>query len=352
MYCFHRNKGDSLDENLIDFIQERKCLVFLVGTSGSGKTHSMKEIIDRVVDEKARVRIVELLDEKTEREHENGVLLKSDIIKAISKRRTKKTQFNSTSSRSILIVELDDIIFVDLLGTECYIDNESIFSNTTMLHLRIAIRKLANDEFVSFRECKLLQIIGKAMKMKQRRIIFIGCVKDNNDKDINSLFANLNLVSVKKLYKVEEMSKSERNEKERTMSDNEKKLIEINQELRVENGNLKIEIERLIDEMEILKTQMVKKKLNPVIPFDFSFRLQDRHNFLEARMTEQEKKYMLKLAREYSAHQWNPLGAKPIKDMINAINSYVQDRSDENKQVLDKCKSEFNRRLFDIDTHN
>ena len=96
-------------------------------------------------------------------------------------RKTKETVLNKNSSRSALIIVIDNYIILDLMGSEKVDMNdiEGINANKTLLALTRVIIALSNkNNHVPYRESVLTTYIGTYLKTNT--CVFIGCIDESD----------------------------------------------------------------------------------------------------------------------------------------------------------------------------
>ena len=149
--------------------KEEPTTILAYGTSGSGKTHTITNLLERVIrsrpgpflkisiQEIYRDRCQELLcRDEVQRENVSRVLAKH-----LKNRKTCATPLNPKSSRSHFIIQLDHITLIDLPGSEPYTNRELLMdqTNSSLFFLREYLQKKACEEFQTGRDCALSKFL-------------------------------------------------------------------------------------------------------------------------------------------------------------------------------------------------
>ena len=144
--------------------------------------------------------------------------MRNKIEDILTRRETKSTINNSTSSRSHLVIKMkindQDCVFIDLAGSERLkifnnkeILRESININKGLLGIGSVINSLYNkNRYIPYRSSKLTRILKEFLDMK---VIFMGCIKVDRNDYVNESLNTLNYMQ--RLSKVKNICRINRN---------------------------------------------------------------------------------------------------------------------------------------------
>ena len=158
------------DEKLFSFVSHNQPITLLFyGESNSGKTFSLQWFLKLLLRSKkliypVKVKCVEVYNndvfdlmynrrrvkyvyEQFTRNITSDQELAREIRTILHLRSTKSTYYNKVSSRSHMILCVQDYCIVDLAGHEKHIDNESSFINVSLMHLQNCVKNLSQTQF-------------------------------------------------------------------------------------------------------------------------------------------------------------------------------------------------------------
>ena len=222
-----RRKNSDIPISVRDFDPNHNYSIFLYGRSGSGKTHTCNEILTSMQFERARFDLIEIyMNKKSNLESGNYERLKI-LEKIKNARRERETHANKTSSRNTLIIKINNVVIIDLMGSEKPNDRNGILNNQSLLALGNLVRALLYNTRPNWRESVLNQILKDCLE--KSFVIFIGCLTDiENDSENKKTIDFMNSIS-KINYNVNYRSDTESNfsvESYNESIDKTKELIE------------------------------------------------------------------------------------------------------------------------------
>lgn len=224
------------------FKQNENATIFAYGQTGSGKTHTIvggsergliQLALEDILPDSLEISFIELFNEKifdlfTKRElkmyscedktvvsgmHREEVRTAKQaalfVEKCLENRRTGKTSFNLSSSRSHAVLQVkkkDSVLtFIDLAGSEraCYDERrmrEASFINKSLLALGNLVNNLLNSKTLGFRDSKLTRLLQDSITRKTNLVAFcmINSAKECLSESLSTLgfaarLANLEL---------------------------------------------------------------------------------------------------------------------------------------------------------------
>lgn len=199
-------------------IQHKKNTILVYGESNSGKTFTVKQFLNNLLRSNqlrypVPVKCVEIYNNdvydltfnrkkvKFNHEHQcrvlqNEHLLTLTIQSLLQQRSTKATYYNKVSSRSHMIMCIQDYCIVDLAGHEKSFNNESSFINVSLMHLQNCVKNL---QFANYRQNKLTEQLKDHLK---RQLCCICTVIPNSTRSANTLKYGLDMKNIKLQYEI------------------------------------------------------------------------------------------------------------------------------------------------------
>lgn len=178
---------------------DKNISIFLYGRTNSGKSYTVLEILKCLPS--SFVDIDEIyLNKKTRLYSSDEKLEGKEIVKKFDElRRVKRTAGNESSSRSVMVLELQTngyrLRLIDLMGSEQAQDRVGRENNKHLLSLHRCVSALKNgSSHIPFGDYTLTRLFKECVEIGE--VVFIGCVDTSDEIETKRTYDFLSLVRV------------------------------------------------------------------------------------------------------------------------------------------------------------